>query len=63
MDTKKEKIKVTVEWVLKDLLRLNEIHDDTIFPRVVKLCSNCWENKLVKKPEKKDLSWEFNKAI
>ena len=32
MDTKKEKVRVTVEWVLKELIKLNEINDDKEFP-------------------------------
>jgi len=63
MDTKKEKVRVTVEWVLKELIKLNEINDDKEFPRVVKICNNCWINKLEKKPEKEDLYWEFSKEI
>lgn len=63
MDTKKEKVRVTVEWVLKELIKLNEIQDDKEFPRVVKICNNCYENKLEKKPENEDLSWEFSKEI
>ena len=63
MDTKKEKVRVTVEWVLKELIKLNDIDEDKDFPRVVKLCNNCWENKLEKKPAKENLCWEFNKEI
>ena len=63
MDTKKESVKVTVEWVLRELLKMNDIKDDKEFPRVVKICVKCWENTLVKKPDKEDLSWEFNKEI
>ena len=63
MDTKKESVKVTVEWVLQELLKMNDIKDDKEFPRVVKICVNCWDNTLVKKSDKEDLSWEFNKEI
>jgi plasmid replication initiation protein len=63
MDTKKEKVRVTVEWVLKELIKLNEINDNKEFPRVVKICNNCYVKKLVKKPEKEDLFWEFSKEI
>jgi hypothetical protein len=63
MDTKKEKVRVTVEWVLKELVKLNEIQDDKEFPRVVKICNNCYVNKLEKKPENEDLCWEFSKEI
>lgn len=63
MDTKKEKVRVTVEWVLKELMKLNEIIDDKEFARVVKICDNCYVNKLAKKPDKEDLYWEFNKEI
>ena len=63
MDTRKESVRVTVEWVLKELRELNNIKDDKEFPRVVKICTNCWENTLVKKTDKDDLSWEFNKEI
>jgi hypothetical protein len=63
MDTKKEPVKVTVKWVLQELLKMNDIKEEKEFPRVVKICTNCWENTLVKKPDKEDLSWEFNKEI
>ena len=63
MDTKKEKVRVTVEWVLKELIKLNDINDYKEFSRVVKICNDCWVNKLEKKPEKEGLYWEFSKEI
>ena len=62
-DTKKEKIRVTVGKVLKELVKINEINDDAEFSRVVKICNDCWVNKLEKKPEKEGLYWEFSKKI
>lgn len=62
MDTKKEKVFVTVEWIMEELLKLNDIqHSD--FRRVVNICNDCWENKLKKKPDKKDYFWTVNQEI
>jgi len=62
-DTQKEKVVVTIEWVLKELLKLNDIEHNMEFPRVVKVCNDCWENRLKKKTEKEDYFWEFSKEI
>ena len=41
----------------------NDISEDKEFPRVTKICDDCWVNKLEKKPEKEGLYWEFSKEI
>ncbi len=63
VDTRKEDINVTVSWVFEDLLKKNNVKYDKKAPRVVKICNDCWNNKLKSKPEGKDFYWSFNKGI
>ena len=62
MDSKKEKVIVTVKWIMEELLKLNDIKH-TGFQRVVNICNDCWENKLKKKPDKEDYFWTFSKKM
>lgn len=63
VDTKKDKLMVTVSWVYEDLLKLNDLKSDKSAPRVVSVCSNCWDNKLKKKPDLKDKYWVHHKEV
>lgn len=62
-DTRKETVYVTVEWIYKRLLEMNNLEPKGAVPRVVKICSNCWDNVFKKKVEDTNYYWTFNKEI
>ena len=63
VDTKKEKLIMTISWLYKDLLKQNSLNSDKNPPRVLGICSNCWKNVFKKKLDLKDWYWEYNQSI
>ena len=62
LDTAKDDVNVTTEWIFKDLLATNSVEYNSGIPRVVKVCSKCWDDTL-NSPEAKTISWKFNSSI
>lgn len=62
LDTAKDDVNVTTEWIFKDLLAANSVEYSSAIPRVVKVCSHCWDGTL-NSPEAKTISWKFNTSI
>ena len=63
VDTKKEKLVMTVNWMYKDLLKLNNIQSDKNPSKVIGICPVCWDNILKKKIDVKDWYWTYNQSI
>ncbi len=63
VDTKKETLTMTISWLYDDLCKENNIVDNKHPPRVLGLCSKCWNNVFKNKPNLKDWYWEYNKNI
>ena len=62
LDTSKDDVNVTTEWIFEDLLRSNSVKPDSAIPRVVKVCSQCWDGTL-NSPQGNNISWKFNQSI
>lgn len=63
MDTKKETVLVTVKWLYNELLKLNDIKANKNPPRVIGICTHCWESIFKKKLNLKDWYWTYNREI
>ena len=63
IDTKKEKMFMTVSWLYKDLLKQNDMKSDKEPGEVVGICLDCWDNVFKKKLDLKEWYWEYNKVV
>ena len=54
---------MTVNWMYKDLLKLNNIQSDKNPSKVIGICPVCWDNVLKKKIDVKDWYWTYNQSI
>ncbi len=63
METRDEDVIVTVSWILSDILRKNNLQCNRNIPRVVKLCTGCWESLKDKPSQDSSTYWLFNKTI
>jgi NAD-dependent SIR2 family protein deacetylase len=63
IDTKKEEVTVTTDWLLEETVKMNVVQHEGSFPRVSMVCTKCWKDVLKKKPEDKSFFWTYNKEI
>ncbi len=63
VDTKKEEVTVTTNWILEEAVKMSGVQHEGSFPRVSMVCAKCWKNVLKKKPEDKSCYWTYNKEI
>ena len=63
VDSNKEELFVTVNWIGNDLVKKNNVKLKKNLSRVVRVCKNCWNNTLKDKPEGTDYFWMFDKTI
>ena len=62
LDTAKDDVNVTTEWIYKKILAENSVESSSAIPRVVKVCSQCWDETL-NSPDAKNIAWKFNPNI
>jgi hypothetical protein len=63
VDTSKEDVYVTVNWIGNDLIKKNNVKLNKKLSRVARICNTCWENTLKDKPKGTDYYWSFDKDV
>jgi len=63
MNTKKDNVIVTVNWIYNDLVKRKKISQNKTIVRIVKLCESCGMTVFKDEPKEKNFFWTFNKIL